>query len=638
MPETFIIIMIINVLIKLLHQLCFDDLLMHSRHLNASLVNKLGNKMLMIEMPKYERVVIIGLLALLLITLFPQNVSALSIREYTRGSFSFTGSVTLRQIDRRSGNQSSVIKSKSFSTIINNRIKGFVWDPRFMVFTAGLNFRQAENSTGSEVSSRPRSLQYSLYTTWLPKRRNPFVLHMNHSVTTVSSSYAPTYELVSDVLGMRWGLSQRTLGALRFTYGMRKAVSTGESTDREQLDHSFKVIGKRRFKSKRHRVGADLNYGYHFDNKENRVGDSQSSEHRLYINNRTNLTPEIGLTAEGSYFNRLDDRGGRQLSMQSLRASSSLSVRMTEAFNTNYGLSVSASTSDSYDSNSASGSASMNYRISERWNSNASLSITSSSSAAGSGEVASSAAGGLSYGQRWGIYDLSSSYSLGIGSVLSESSDGYTVSHGFGIGLSQSVSPLWRDGISYSFGYSDGKTRTSMSHGLLYRAKSRFSIRDDVELTVNYKQRSDSDSEGDSITGVKVEREASSTSTNVGWTHRLAVYSSLIASAGYAESDNTTSGGPSNENKSKTARLTYNTSPFGLRNLRFRANAKYVERYGSQMDRDKRYDTDFNLDYKLGRWVSSFKYAYSNSSTGGSDDYENQTITIEIQRYFGVRF
>ena len=569
----------------------------------------------------------------LLAGVLPAKVYAASLFEYTQGRFSFTGHVGLRNEDRQYNINSSKSETKSLRTQIQTNLKGFVWDPRFMVFNAGIGLMQQTIESGVG-KSEPSTNQYSLYTTWFPKIRNPFILFLNHSTTEVSAYSAPTYHVTTENLGMRWGLQNRLFGLVRFTYDLRMATSSGQQVDRDQTDHRIKVDAKRRFRSGR-RDGSDVSYGYRYDNKNDRSAGRRSGEHHLYIKDRTTFANKMYLTADASYFNRTDDTRGGSGSMQYLNASSRLNVDQRERLSYYYNLGINYADFDAGENRSISGGAGVRNDISDRWRTNASVTMIALSSTTDGSEdsVRSIATGGVGYRRPLGTYNLSSNYSLGYDSVLSGPSDGNIINHAFDIGVSQSAFSLWMDTINYSIGISDGGKRSSLSQSVIYRVVSNFSLRDSFRFTAEYRTLSSKNSRVDVS---EKERETSNKRALMEWTHKFNVISSLNISINYAESDNTTDG-ENRDRQTLSGRMVYRTALFDMRNLRLIAKANYYDIQGDLGDSGERVTAELDLAYNIGRWRALFGYDYF-SRKYQTQTYEEHRVTVEIKRLFGIRF
>ncbi len=578
-------------------------------------------------------------LVVLLPALFPINANSAFIRDYTKGRFTFTGSLGLKYKEhhRKTSSKADFFKTTSLRRSLETGIKGFAWDPRFMVFKAGFTVRQEDFESDGGGGSRPTSYQYSLFTTWLPKRRNPFLLHAHHIITEVQSDNAPTYEVVTDTFGMRWGLHRRLLGHLSFAYDARMAKSSGGSgSKRDQMDQAFKIAGQRKFKKRRSKIGSDVNYGYTYDLKKNRESGRETSEHRINVNDRTIISPTSELSAEATYYFKEGQGGDSDYSIHQLRASSRLSNKVSDQLGTNYGLSFGTAKSYNSNSQSASGSAGVNYLISDRWQSNASISLSASSSSASNTEdrINSSANGGVSYRQQWGIYNLSSNYGLSLSASSAGSGGGAAVGHNFGFGLSQSSSILWSDSFSYSFGQFGSRDRVSTSHGLTYGAKSQVSLRDRLYLSTSYSYHV----EDDSTNEVSVNRESNIGRAELGWTHKFSYTSSLNSNITYSDSDRKSSDSGSSDNQTSSGSISFRTSHlFGLRNLLFNTRLRHRQSQGKQRVNSTKTTVDANFDYKIGRWIASLKLERYVGETG-SDVYENRSFTFNIKRVFGFRF
>ena len=574
----------------------------------------------------------VGLVVLILMAVWPSTANALSVREYTKGRFTFTGYIGLKHEDRKNKSEESESKSESLRTQIQTNLKGFAWDPRFMVFNASLTSTQQTTET-TAGKSEPTTLSFSLFTTWLPKRRDPFVLFLNHSVTKISTYSTPTYHLTTDNLGFRWGRTNRTFGIVRFAYDLRKATSSGQVVKKDQVDHQLKIDGKRRFKPGR-QGGSDIGYGYRYDNREDKGSNRKSNEHRLFVNNRAALSSKMSFTADASSTYRQDDSNGGSRALKYMSAKSRINHSKSEQLSLNYSLSMNVTDSDESASRSLSGGGGVNYNISERWHAVGALSLAANSTdgVSSSDRVGSTLSGGLDYRQPLGIYNLSSNYSISISKALSGPTDGDSVSHTFGVGVSQSASSLWMDDIGYTIGFSTGPTRSSISQSVIYRARSNFTLRDSVGFTAEYRVFS----EDNSSSWVDVERETSNRRAKLDWTHKLRVSSALSATVSYVESDNETND-ESRDSQTTSARANFRTALFGLRNLQLVSQARYLDVQGDLGSSGKKMVAELGIGYKIGRWIASFNYDYSRG------DFENQTyeyhlVTINLKRLFGFRF
>ena len=575
----------------------------------------------------------VWLVVLLLVLALPSKANAATLRDYTKGVFSFTGYIGLRHEDRRNkSDDNSESRTKSMRTQVQTNLKGFVWDPRFMIFNAGFTNTQQTTETSSG-KSEPTTNTFSLFTTWLPVRQYPFVFFINHTVSRISTYSSPTYYLTTDNLGMRWGRSHRTLGIMRFAYDLRMASSSGKEHDRDQVDHQIKIDGKRRLKSRR-RSRSDIGYGYRYNNRQGKNSDRTSNEHRFYINDRVTFDPKMSLSADASYTNREDDSNGRIRSLHHLKAKSRLNITKTDRLSLNYNLAMNRTDSDDTASNSLSGGAGANYNISDRWHAAGGVSLAAYTSDLSGSEdrVATALTGGLNYRKPLGIYNFSSSYSISINTTLSGATEGDSINQSFGVGVSQSASSLWMDDIGYTIGVSNGRKRSSISQGLIYRAKSNFSLRDSLRFTAEYRTYS----EDGSSSGIDIDRDTNIKKAELNWYHKLGIASTFGASTSYIESENQTVG-YSRDSQTTSARLNLRTPIWGQRNLNFVAEARYLDIQGDSSRPGQKITTKLGIGYTIGRWLTSIRHDYYKGDFE-SQTYENHLITINVKRFFGVRF
>ena len=525
----------------------------------------------------------------------------------------------------------------SWRTEVQMNLSGFVWDPRFMVFNGGITLLNEEINTDAGESN-PTTTNYSLFTTWFPRKKNPFIFFANRSLINVSSYATPSYELVTDNVGMRWGFRSPLLGALRFTYDLRLAESDAQHSERDEVSHHFNAEAKKKLRPGRWGA-SDLIYGYRYETTEDKTSrGSESQQHYVYANDHTDFGERVRFTADATLFNREDDWGDGDRTMTNLSASARLNVNETDQFTHYYQMSTNMSETDEGQFSSFGVGGGLDYRITELWRTFGSLNFNGVSSTIGDSEdqVTSSLNAGVEYSRPLGIYNVYARYAFGITEALSGSSDvrdTNSTQHSIGLGASQRATPLWMDSITYSANYSDGNTRDSLSQNLTYRAVSNLSIKDILNLTLELRTFSEKTKQ-DSAT--LVDRDTNNRRIDLGWQHRISSYSSLSTTAGYTETDNDADGDLKTTSRSY-AKGEYQTALFQRRNLSFKGTLTYEDLQGDTGNVGTHLKAEADVLYYLGRWQASMEYRYIDADYE-SNPFEEHTVTLYLKRLFGVRF
>ena len=106
----------------------------------------------------------------------PAPVSAARLFDYTHRAFTLSGGLGLRyeDYDYSSGGVTSYSR-RTLEEELRIGSTGFVWDPRFLLFDAGVTLRNRSTDYMSGDSDID-TVGYRLTTTWF-RERNPFVLY-----------------------------------------------------------------------------------------------------------------------------------------------------------------------------------------------------------------------------------------------------------------------------------------------------------------------------------------------------------------------------------------------------------------------------------------------------------------------------
>ncbi|MFC1684883.1 hypothetical protein ACFL0R_05380 [Pseudomonadota bacterium] len=557
------------------------------------------------------------------------GISHAALRHYTWGLFSLNGSVGLRFEDRERVDGGNQVNSTKFKQEISLRNKGFIWDPRFLTLDLGLSFTHDNTTYDNSSETDSERINYSLGAVLFPKWRYPYrPLRFNayRATTTQKNFGSPSYEQINSGLHINWGLFQKQLGRIRMNYAFTTKEDDRSSADGGEIKHEFDVDGRKNFREGRWGKTL-LNYGYTFNSNESDNGSSKSMQNSLYADERTDLGNNVTLNANARLILRNSESVGVDNTSNVFSTSAGLGFQPTKDFRHNYRLAVSHSDNDGDVSTQYSGLARASYRreLNEHWEGTAFSSLNAyfrqqdaDSSIFNSN---ASAGGGLSYNQRFGVYQLLGGYSASLSQSFGDASSLTRFSHSAFFGYSRRQ-PLFSDRARI-------RVRNTFAEETEYQATANYSISSQYRLT-EMQSINGGVSIGASVTD---DGQTGSASGSGNWRYDVSRSRKLLATGQYSVSNNSNASG----NKTRSIiRLRYSDRFFLSRRLRFRGEVQRETQTRGEYESTE-LESKLSLDMTYGKFVGSASYEYSDMTRDGRDSTDQELI-LTIKRYFGIRY
>lgn len=484
----------------------------------------------------------------------------------------------------------------------------------------------------SEIAS------FNFTTTLFPKwyfPYRPIFIHATKQRTTRDSYLTGSNEVDSTGFGVRWGLSNESLGKVRMSYQGRLTESIA---DQDQLDgdnqrHEFEVDALKVFR-KAQWGESDVKYGYEFDYTDDTSDYTSNNitfmQHYLYARNNTQLGEKTRLSAETSFFQRSTDTNRLNRTSNFFSVSSDLSIRQTDYFRHSYALGMSRTDSSTGSVNTNyHGSVDFNYRdkhkLNKYWSTFFGTGLDSSFSKASETSMNTRGIGkthgNLIYGRRRGNFAINGNYSLNLSQPIWMSQEGGNSTQGLiaqsvQIGYNRLNNPLYTDTASAS-AYHSMSDEVSQRYNLNYLVTSVLSPKDRLRGTAKY--RMNVPDSGD---------KSSNASLRGRWVHQ-------IGRGEYAELTGQYALSMSELGNATWMSLYGRYKAYLIRrfNLRFSGGLGWQQRTGGHITDESTITGTAGLLYNIGRFSSTLYYRYS--TTDKEDDpFTDQSIRFEIKRNF----
>ncbi len=580
--------------------------------------------------------------------LFSSPVSGARLYDYTHRAFTLSGGLGLRYEDYVYDYDTTGKDGYSRQTLEEElRVAGtgFVWDPRFLLFDAGVTLRNRDtdyNRGDSEIDTAG----YHLITTWF-REKNPFVLFARKNTNNYSPQSGPAYKFTTSNYGFRWRFAPPVLGAVRLGYEKGHTKSDNFSVLRmdEQKD-SFFVNGKRTF-GKVYETHSVFNYGYRYDDSVDDASGRSYRQQYWHLQDSTRFSDNVNLRAGFTYYDRSDEliaqSSGNTNEIDSSHANLNVGLNVTasEKLGHFYDLAVAFNDVNDSEINSYNIAAGANYRVSPNWSSKGVLRfIATSNDTGGAGSsgydrTAWGADAGVSYTRTQGILSTRAGYDLGLEiPQASDYSEDTIVNHSLSAGYTGRWSPVFSDALNYRLNYQTGSRyesadRKRTEHNLNYTISSRLSGGDSIRTVLNYR-----DWEESSRGPAGLDNSQRTLRGDVTWNHRFWMRHTLVMSVGAGD----TSSGSGNGNADYSfwysqARVVM--TPW--RRLKFTAMARYEERSGETSNLGPKLTLETNLNYIIAKWRARLQYRYLDADYETAA-YQNSWLTLYLTRDFGIRF
>lgn len=534
--------------------------------------------------------------------------------------------------------------------------RGFIWDPRFATFDAGVTLqRDGVQSVENDVSGNTSNnmLGYRLNTTWFANKPYPLSIYANRNQTTVSDFWSPSYELTTSNLGARWGLQNRWLGRSSFYLDRTSSESGSALVPRSDQSLSFGMDANQKLRPKQWGE-SDLSYGYrHMAWDEQVYGGSQRQDY-FYLNDRSLFGDKANLTANLTYYDRSDQwssagSGSNMMESRFLGFNSMFNVQQTENFRHFYGLGLSMNETGSSQGLSHNLTGGANYRFNQQWQMTGMLGLSGSSS-----ETSAASQSGFSQNQEstslsgsaavmysdtfLGNYLVNGGYTLALMQTDTTMAGGMPAlqssTHTASLGYTRMNSPLYADSLQLRMSQTLGEPSGSELN-VRYSVNSMLTQSDMLQGTAEYRRYQQAYTVWNSTPLTPEDNyyyydlDSRSTRLDFGWQHRFSDVGSFMLSAG------ATSG--QNQGVATDTRYVQARAAMRLRSaLQWTALARAEQIEGWEYVAGRKVTVESDLNYRIGKWQATARYRYRDAQQELAP-FKEQSITLLLKRDYGFR-
>jgi len=593
-----------------------------------------------------------------LLVLLPAPAMALKMSELgSAGRLTFYGSLGVEAEDYQYESDYGTRDRTRLRTRFDLNGRGFIWDPRFATFDAGVTL-QRDNvlsvDNGVNAESSYNMLGYRLNTTWFANKPYPLTLYANRSQSTVSDFWSPSYELTTNNMGARWGLENKWLGRSSFYVDRASSESGSALVPRSDQNLSFGMDASQKLRPKKWGE-SDLSYGYRHTAWDEEVYGSSQRQDYFYLNDRSLFGDKTNLTANLTYYSRSDQWGYAGLSSNVMESrflgfNSMFNVQQTADLRHFYSVGLGMNEFGGSQSMSHNLSGGASYRINPHWQVTGMLGMSGSSTetTAASMEGASQSqestaltgSAAVMYSDTMGNYLISGGYNLAImqaestGTAYGQPAQQNTT-HSANLGYTRMNSPLYADSlqlrVSQTLGEPSGSelnvrysvtsmlTQSDMLQGIAEyrRYQQEYAVWSASTLTLDdYYYYYDLDSQ--------------STRFDLGWLHRFSGASSVMLSAG------ATSG--TSQGIATATRYAQARASMSLRSaLQWTALARAEQIEGSVYIAGRKMTFESDMNYRIGKWQATARYRFRDAQQELAS-FKERSITLLLKRDYGFRF
>lgn len=563
------------------------------------------------------------------------------------GKTSFNGWMGVESEDYEYTSRGVKNDTQRLRTSIDFNGNGYVWDPRFATYNAGITLQRENTQTTDNTSSGTESnytlLGYRLNTTWFANKPYALNLFANRSQTTVADYRSPSYSLTSTTLGARWGWENKWAGRMRFYVDSTQSESASSLVPRSDRNLSFGVDSNQKVLPKQWGE-SDITYGYRHSEWEERTSGSNQGQDYLYINDYSKLGDKANLSASLSYYQQsfqssATGAGNTASTSNYLNFTSGLTVRESENLLHSYNLGLNMYESAGSQSLGQNATGSVSYRFSNQWqvHGSAGLSATKTESAdSGQSQTSSTAlgSGGVQYADKFGDYMINGGYDLSwsrtdtsFANAIARRGIMQTASAGY----ARSASPLYADSLQLRMSQTLGEPKGSETN-VRYSVTSTLSQKDALQGTIDFR-RSDQTSAVMAAAGSTPDSveyhsfNSVNTRLDLGWRRRLTDTNTVQMSLGVNKGE---SMGIANNSRYAQA----SASGLLISNLQWSALARTEEIEGTESIAGKKLTVESYLNYRLGKWQASARYRVRDARTQIAP-FKEQSIFFSLRRDYG---
>lgn len=570
------------------------------------------------------------------------------------GKYAFNGSVGVESENAQYSTPGAKQDRQRLKTRLDLNNRGFIWDPRFITYSAGITLQKdavrttATSATGetdanNASKSKYNMLGYHINTTWFANKPHALNLYANRSQTTVSDYRTPTYGLVSTNMGARGSWEDKRAGRMNFYLNGMQADSDSSFSPRTDRNHSLGVDATKKLFPKQWGE-SDVTYGYRRSEMNEQVAGNKQSQDYLYLNDYSKLGDKMNLRADLTYSNHRSQYGSAAAGAASGGFASSffgfnsgLTVRQSEKLNHSYNLGLVMSETGTSKTLGQNVSGAATYRFNNQWQTNGSLGLSSTKAdSIGNQSQTNSTttgSGGVQYSDKFDVYLINGGYNLSWSRSDSSQANAIvqqSAMQSANIGYTRTGSPRYTDSMQLRTSQTTGSSKSDEAN-VRYSVNSMLSPRDALQGSVDYRTYKQSYTIL-SGTGDSVPYSSASTNTraDAGWQHRFSDAASMIVSLG--------------ANHAVNNGLAYNNSYAQASvamlfrgNLQWNALARREEFEGTPTTSGKKLTVESNLNYRFGKWQAGARYRFSDTRLQ-LNPFKEQSLFLTLTRAYDFNF
>lgn len=566
------------------------------------------------------------------------------------GRLTFYGSVGVEAEDYQYESEYGTRDRTRLRTRFDLNGRGFIWDPRFATFDAGItlqreNVQTAENDVGGNTSYN--MLGYRLNTTWFANKPYPLSIYANRSQNTVSDFWSPSYELTTSNLGARWGLENRWLGRTSFYLDRMSSESGSTLVPRSEQHLSFGLDANQKLLPKQWGE-SDMSYGYRHTAWDEMVYGSRQRQDYFYLNDRSLFGDRANLTANVTYYDRSDQWGamgsGQEWASSFLGLNTMLNIQQTEKFRHYYGLGLGFNNFGESQSASQNLSGGVNYRFNDQWQANATIGLSTYRTASAVDGTSleqdgssTSGSAGILYSSTIGNYLVNGGYTMALTKTGTSGTAGagslpgqQNATHTINLGYTRMNSPLYADSLQLRMSQTVGEPSGSEAN-IRYSVTSALTPSDMLQGVAEYRRyQQDYRVWTNAVSAYDYYYyglDSQSARLDFGWLHRLSEASSLMLSAGATSGE---SQGVALDTRYAQARATLRLR--SALHLTALARAEQIE--GQESIAGQKITVESDLNYRIGKWQASVRYRLRDAKQEFAP-FREKSLMLMLRRDYG---
>lgn len=538
--------------------------------------------------------------------------------------------------------------TQRLSTTADLNGRGFIWDPRFATYDAGITLqresRQTTDNNTDAAETNSTLLGYRLSTTWFANKPYALNLYANRSQSTVADYRTPSYALTSTTMGARWGWENQWAGRMRFYVDSMQAESSNSLVPRSDRNISFGVDSTKKVLPKQWGE-SDVSYGYRHNEWEERTYGTRQGQDYLYLNDHSKLGDKANLSASLTYYTQSFQLGGAGTGSTAstsnyLNFNSGLTVQESENLRHSYNLGLNMNESAGSQTLGQTATGALSYRFNSQWQANGSLGLSSTKSeSAGQSQTSSTAlgSGGVQYADKFGDYLVNGGYDLSFtrtdttfANAVARQSIMQTVTASY----TRPQTPIYADSLQLRLSQTLGEPKGSELNAR-YSATSTLSQKDALQGTIDYRRSDQTYAIISTTAGAPdaagtleyLSFNSKNTRLDLAWRHRFTDANALLLSVGANKGE---SSGLANNSRYAQA----SASALLLSNLQMTALARTEQIEGTENIAGKKLTLESNLSYRLGKWQANARFRLRDARMQVAP-FKEQSIFFSLRRDYG---